>query len=138
MSKLERFGISVDDGLLRKFDHFIRERSYRNRSEAIRDLMRAALVSEEWSKKEIIAGGIAYVYNHHKRQLANQLLDIQHGFHDLIISAQHVHLDHENCFEIIIVKGKVESVSSLYDQLRALKGVKFIDIIRATTGKLLT
>ena len=137
MAKLERFGVSVEADLLSKFDRFIRKRSYRNRSEAIRDLMRAALVSEEWSEKEVVAGSIAYVYNHHKRQLASQLLDIQHDFHDMIISSQHVHLDHENCFEIIIVKGKVESVSSLYNQLRALKGVKFIDIIKATTGKLL-
>lgn len=138
MPRLIRFGVSVEEGLLRKFDLFIRKRSYRNRSEALRDLMRAALVAEEWSDKQDIAGGIAFVYDHHQRQLVNKLLDIQHKFYEIVVSSQHVHLDHDNCLEIVIVRGRAKVVSELYYRLKSLKGVKHIDVLKSTTGRALT
>lgn len=137
MMKLVRFGVSIEEGLLKKFDRLLKKQKYNNRSEALRDMIRAALVKEEWSKEVNIAGGIAYVYDHHQRQLVNKLLDVQHSFHDIIVSSQHVHLDHDNCMEIVMVKGLVKKVSDLFYQLKAIKGIKHIDIIKSTTGKTL-
>ena len=134
MTNLIRFGVSIEETLLKSFDRFIRERQYKNRSEALRDLIRDALVEEEWEKDEIIAGGIAYVYDHHQLQLVNKLLNAQHDFHDLVVSSQHVHLDHDNCLEIVIVKGSSIKVGALYHQLKSMKGIKHIDILKTTTG----
>ena len=138
MNKLIRFGVSIDESLLSRFDRSIQEKNYQNRSEAIRDLIRNALVEEEWSKDEIIAGGITMVYDHHRRQLVNKLIDIQHRFHDLVIASQHVHLDHDNCLEIIGVRGSSKDVRELYHHLKSTKGIKHIDILTTTTGHQLT
>ena len=138
MNKLTRFGVSIDENLLLRFDASIQAKNYQNRSEAIRDLIRNALVEEEWSKDDIIAGGITLVYDHHRRQLVNKLIDIQHRFHDLVIASQHVHLDHDNCLEIIGVKGHSKDVKALYYNLKSTKGIKHIDILTTTTGHQLT
>jgi len=138
MKRLVRFGVSIEENLLKRFDTYIRERDYENRSEAVRDLMRAALVKNEWDEQKDIAGGIAFVYDHHQRQLLNKLLDIQHQFHDLIVSSQHVHLDHDNCLEIVIVKGQAQAAGDLYHRIQSLKGVKYVERLRATIGKSLT
>ncbi|MFH1853600.1 MAG: nickel-responsive transcriptional regulator NikR [Candidatus Neomarinimicrobiota bacterium] len=135
MPNLIRFGVSIENSLLEEFDQFIRERNYTNRSEALRDLIREALVDEEWSQNDIIAGGIAFVYDHHQRELVNKLLNIQHDYHDTVISSQHVHLDHDNCLEIVVVKGPAEQVMALYHGLKSLKGVKHIDLIKSTIGE---
>ncbi|NQV15455.1 nickel-responsive transcriptional regulator NikR [bacterium] len=135
MKKLQRFGVSVETDLLYKFDEFISERNYKNRSEALRDLMRDALVREQWQEDETIAGAIAFVYDHHHGQLVNKLLELQHGYFTIIISSQHVHLDHDNCMEIILAKGPANQVGKLYDSIRAMKGVKHIDLLRSTTGQ---
>ncbi len=135
MAQLRRFGLAVDDSLLAEFDAFIQRNHYSNRSEALRDLMRKALVEEEWTQGGTIAGGIAYVYDHHRRQLVNHLLTIQHDYHDLILSSQHIHLDHDTCLEIVAVKGDAERVSGLYHQIQALKGIKHIDLIRSTIAQ---
>ena len=137
MMKLVRFGVSIEESLLKKFDSLLIKQKYKNRSEALRDMIRGALVKEEWSSEGRIAGGIAYVYDHHHRQLVNKLLDVQHSFHDIIVSSQHVHLDHDNCIEIVMVKGLVKKVSDLFYQLKAIKGIKHIDIIKSTTGEAL-
>ncbi|MCL0035217.1 nickel-responsive transcriptional regulator NikR [Thermodesulfovibrionales bacterium] len=135
MKKIVRFGVSMDEGLIERFDRSIKEKSYENRSEAIRDLIRKELVEEEWSLAKEIAGGITIVYDHHQRQLANRLLSIQHDFHDLIVCCQHVHLDHHNCLEVMVVKGKPEGVRELFNKLRALKGVRHIGLVKSTTGR---
>ncbi len=135
MKSTVRFGVSIEEALIKKFDKFIKERNYKNRSEAIRDLMREILVKEEWEKTKIITGGIAIVYDHHKKLLVNKIIDIQHEFHDLIISSQHIHLDYNNCFEVIIVKGLSIKARKLFNQLKSTKGVKHIDILKSTTGK---
>ncbi len=135
MSELIRFGVSLEKGLLERFDQLIREKKYTNRSEAIRDLIRENLVRKEWEEGKEVAGAITLVFNHHKRELLNILTDIQHDFCQLIISSQHIHLDQDNCLEIIVVRGNPEEVEELADKLRATKGVKYGALSIATTGK---
>jgi len=135
MSELIRFGVSLDKGLLERFDQLIREKKYTNRSEAIRDLIRENLVRKEWEEGKEVAGAITLVFNHHKRELLNILTDIQHDFYQLIISSQHIHLDQDNCLEIIVVRGNPEEVEELADKLKATKGVKYGALSIATTGK---
>ena len=135
MAGLVRFGVSIENELLKRFDALIKGKNYSNRSEAIRDLIRKNLVEKEWDEKGEVAGGIAIVYDHDKRELVNKIIDIQHDSHDVIISSQHVHLDEHNCLEVIIVKGKVAGVEKLADTLRSLKGVRHCTLARATTGK---
>ncbi|OGP97445.1 MAG: nickel-responsive regulator [Deltaproteobacteria bacterium RBG_19FT_COMBO_46_9] len=138
MSGLIRFGISLDKGLSERFDELIRRRAYTNRSEAIRDLIRQDLVEQEWLHGSEVAGAITLIYNHHKRELLNKITDIQHDFQNVIISAQHIHLDHHNCLEIIAVKGNPAEVQKLASKLKAVKGVKHSTLSMSTTGKALT
>jgi len=135
MSDIIRFGVSLEKELLEKFDKLIKGKKYSNRSEAIRDLIRENLVKREWIEGKEVAGAITLVFDHHKRELLNTLTDIQHDFHTLIISSQHIHLDHDNCLEIIVVRGKPKEVRELADKLRATKGVKYGSLSIATTGK---
>jgi len=135
MSKLFRFGISLEKDLLDKFDRLIREKNYTNRSEAFRDLIRQELIQKHWQSGHEIAGAITLIYDHHKRELVNKLMDIQHAFGDMIISSQHVHLDHNNCLEIIAVKGSPKEAQKLSDSLKSVKGVKHGTLSMSTTGK---
>ena len=136
MSELYRFGVSMPVRLLEEFDRYIARKHYTNRSEAIRDLIREKLVEEEWreSDKEVI-GTITYVYDHHKRELTDRLIDIQHDHHEEIISTQHVHLDHDHCLEVIIVKGKAKEIQDLADRIKSLKGILHCQLAMTTTGK---
>ena len=138
MSALIRFGISLDKELSKKFDERIKRKAYTNRSEAIRDLIRQDLVEQEWLHGSEVAGAITLIYNHHKRELLNKITDIQHDFQKAIISAQHIHLDHHNCLEIIAVKGNPAEVEKLASTLKAVKGVKHSTLSMSTTGKALT
>lgn len=135
MSSLTRFGISLEKELLKQFDTHIKSKNYKNRSEAFRDLIRENLIKSEWMKGTIIAGAIILVYDHHKRELVSKLTDIQHDFHDIIISSQHIHFDHCNCFEIIAAKGKPSILQKLSNKLKSTKGVKFCAFTAATTGE---
>jgi CopG family nickel-responsive transcriptional regulator len=135
MSELFRFGISLDKRLLDKFDRLIREKRYTNRSEAFRDLIRQELVKKEWEEGKEVAGAIAIVYNHHQRDLLNKIMDIQHDFQKLIISTQHIHLDNENCLEILAVKGSSKEVEKLADILKSVKGVRHGTLSMSSTGK---
>lgn len=135
MSGLIRFGVSLDSDLLKRFDLKIRGKNYNNRSEAIRDLIRADLISQEWQEGKEVTGAITLVYNHHKRQLLNYLMDLQHDFHDYILSTQHIHLDHDNCLEIIVVKGKPKNIEELFSKMKSAKGVKHAGFSMSTTGK---
>jgi len=134
MGKLIRFGVSMDHGLIKRFDRLIEEEGYVNRSEAIRDLIRERLVEEEWKKDEKVCGGILLVYDHHKHHLIQKITEIQHHFYKLVISTQHVHMDHDNCMEIISVRGKAREIHRFFNKLRATTGVKQCDIIKATVG----
>ena len=135
MSDLVRFGISLEKELLDRFDKLIHLQGYSNRSEAIRDLIRESLVKKEWAKGEEVAGTITLVYDHHQRELINKLTDIQHDFHQIILSSQHIHLDHDNCLEVVIAKGNPEKIENLAHKLKSTRGVKYGELIMATTGK---
>jgi len=135
MSEVVRFGVSLEKELLDKFDRLIKEKKYSNRSEAIRDLIRENLVKREWVEGKEVAGAITLVFDHHKRDLVNILTDIQHDFYQIIISSQHIHLDHSNCLEIIVVRGKPTEVRELANKLKSNRGVKYGALSMATTGK---
>lgn len=135
MAGLIRFGVSLEKELLDRFNKLLREKNYPNRSEAIRDLIREDLVKKEWVKGKEVAGAITLVYDHHKRELVSKLTDVQHKFHDAIISTQHIHLDPINCLEIVVVKGKPRKVEELAQRLKSTKGVKHGSLTMATTGK---
>jgi len=135
MTKLVRFGVSLEDRLLSQFDRDIKEKNYPTRSKAIGDLIRESLVKKEWDKGSEVTGAITLVYDHHKRELVNKLMDIQHDFGGVVIASQHVHLDHHNCLEVVIVKGKAAEVDKLSNKLKAVKGVKHGSLSMTTTGK---
>lgn len=128
MSDLYRFGISLDRELIETFDRHIKAQGYQSRSEALRDLIREALLRKTTTEGGLVAGAIVMTYDHHKRELVNRLIDIQHDFHDLIISTQHIHLDHENCLEVIAVKGNAPEIEKLSSALKVLVGVKHLDL----------
>ena len=132
---MERFSISMEEDLLGKFDNHLSGHGYSNRSEAVRDLVRKALVDEEWDAGEEVVGVITLVFDHHQRKLQDKLTELQHDHHDMIISSTHVHLDHDNCLEVIIVKGKAGSVRELANRLKATRGVKSSELTAASTGK---
>jgi CopG family transcriptional regulator, nickel-responsive regulator len=134
MSDLVRFGVSLEKELLEKFDHFIREKKYTNRSEAIRDLIRDGLVKREWRENREVTGAITLIYNHHQRGLVSRLMDIQHDCHHNIFSTQHIHLDHDHCLEIIIAKGNSQEIEVLYDRLKSTKGVRHAGFAMAAMG----
>lgn len=136
VKKVIRFGVSMEKKLLDAFDELISRKGYTNRSEAVRDLVRDYLVMEEWQteKKEMI-GAITIVYNHHKRGLLDTLIELQHHFHDLIISTMHLHLDEDNCLEISAVKGRGDKIKAVADKLISIPGIKHGKLTMTTTGK---
>ena len=135
MSKLVRFGVSLEEDLLVKFDHHIKHKKYTNRSEALRDMIREELVKKEWTENKEVTGAITLVYDHHTRELVNKVLDVQHDYHACILSTQHIHLDHHNCFEIVVTKGKSKDIEELYQKLKSIKSVKHAGFMMATQGK---
>ena len=135
MSELIRFGVSLEKKLLQKFDKHIKKENYANRSNAIADLIRDKLIRQEWAEDKEVAGAIIMVFDHHQRDLVNNLTNIQHDYHKYIISSQHIHLDHDNCFEIVVVKGKPHKLEELANKLKSAKGVKHTSLSLATTGK---
>ena len=136
MDDLVRFGVSMDSRLLKQFDKYINQKSYANRSEAIRDLIRSNLVEEEWEvgTGETV-GTITIIYNHHKRELTDTLTNIQHKYHASMISTMHVHLDSHNCLEVLVVKGKAREIKIIADRLIGTKGVIHGKLTTATLGK---
>ena len=136
MGKLTRFGVSLDEELLEPFDALCAVKGYSNRSEAIRDLIRKALVAEEWHQADGQgAGTLTLVYDHHKNDLARRLTQMQHDEHDIIIATLHVHLDHHNFLEVLILKGEAARVRALADKLISCKGVKHGTFSGTTTGQ---
>ena len=136
MGKLTRFGVSLDEEMLEPFDALCAVKGYSNRSEAIRDLIRKALVAEEWQQADGQgAGTLTLVYDHHKNDLARRLTQMQHDEHDIIIATLHVHLDHHNCLEVLILKGEAARVRALADKLISCKGVKHGTFSGTTTGQ---
>lgn len=136
MGDIVRFGVSITDDLLHRFDRLIGDKGYVNRSEAIRDLIRNALVEDDLSHgDEEAIGTISMVYDHHTRDLADKLTEHQHSHHKEIISALHIHLDHHHCLEVVVAKGHAQEVKRLADELIGTKGVKHGRLMMTTTGK---
>ncbi len=135
MPEVFRFGISLPKVLIDKFDKLIREKNYTNRSKAFGDLIRQELIKKEWLEDKEIAGAVILIYDHHKRELLNKITDIQHNFQKIIISTQHIHLDHNNCLEIVAVKGAPKEAQKLADTLKSTKGVKHATLSMSSTGK---
>ncbi len=135
MSEIERFGVSIPSPLLRRFDQLIIQKGYKNRSEAIRDLIRDSLVKQEWKSGAETVGTITIVYSHHTRELSKVLTDLQHRFYQSIISTVHIHLDEHNCLEVLIVRGKGNELKRISDRLIGTKGVKHGNLSLTTTGR---
>jgi CopG family transcriptional regulator, nickel-responsive regulator len=130
MKRLKRFGVSIDADLLGRFDAFIEGTGYLNRSEAFRDLIRARLVEEEIRQPSTNALGVlSLVYDHHQRELEEKLTDLQHHHHASIIAATHVHVDHDHCLEVILLKGKVVRMQHIASSLASLKGVQHSKLV---------
>ena len=132
MESTIRFGVSMEFELLEKFDKLIAEKGYTNRSEAIRDLIRDCLVKQEWEEGKESVGVITLVYEH---ELVDVLTELQHRYHNLIISTTHVHLDEHNCLEVVIAKGKGRQIGEIAGKLRSIKRVKYGRLVMATTGR---
>jgi CopG family nickel-responsive transcriptional regulator len=113
----------MERGLLARFDDIVDRRGYENRSEALRDLVRRELDDDAWQQGKNTVATITLVYDHHVRELADRLTDVQHDHGDLIISALHVHLDHDHCMEVIAAKGPARKLKQLADRLIGTRGV---------------
>ena len=135
MGRCARFSVSVEESLLKQFDALFRREGFPTRSEAIADGMRRRLVAREWFTGKEVAGAVALVYDHHRRPLVGRLMSIQHDFGRLIASTQHVHLDHDNCLELIIVRGGARRIRELVSRLNSVKGVKHHALLMTTAGR---
>ena len=135
MSKIYRFGVSLERTLIDDFDKLIKKRKYLNRSEAIRDLIRKDLVQQEWQENGEVAATITLIYDHHRHGLNHKLTHLQHDYGREILTTQHIHLDEDNCLEVVVVKGAVRRVKAVAESLSSLKGVKHCSLSMATTGK---
>jgi CopG family transcriptional regulator, nickel-responsive regulator len=135
MAELIRTGISLERELLEKFDRAIGRKGYTNRSKAIRDLVRDYAVSEDIEANRIVVGTLTLVYNHHKPGLSERINDIQHHASQKVLAATHVHLDHEHCLEVVIMKGRSSEVQHVAEQILTLRGVKHGRLVLTTAGK---
>jgi CopG family nickel-responsive transcriptional regulator len=135
MARLVRFGVSMEQPLLAALDAIARRRGYANRSEAIRDLVRAEQVRESWeNEKGLVVGTLTLVYDHHVRELSERLVTLQHDHEEMVHSTMHVHLSHRMCLEVIVLRGKARDVQQLADRLIAARGVRHGRLV-ATAGQ---
>ncbi len=130
MEKITRFGVSIEPDLLKKFDKNIKMEGYTNRSEAIRDLVRKNLIREENKNPNAESiGTLTMIYDHHTGNLTNKLLDLQHDHTKEILSTTHIHIDHNNCLEVLVLKGKTGKIQKLADNIKSLKGIKHGELV---------
>jgi len=130
MEKITRFGVSIELDLLKKFDKIIKKEGYTNRSEAIRDLVRKNLIREENKDPNAESiGTLTMIYDHHTGNLTNKLLDLQHDHTKEILSTTHIHIDHNNCLEVLVLKGKTGKIQKLADNIKSLKGIKHGELV---------
>ena len=135
MAELVRTGISLERQLLDRFDRIIRKKGYKNRSEAIRDLVRDYAVAEDVEENRTVVGTLTMVYNHHRPKLSERLIQVQHHARGKVLATTHVHLDHRNCLEVVIMKGPSSDMKHLADQILSLRGVKHGKLVLTTQGK---
>ena len=135
MSELARTGVSLDEELLNEFDRLIAKRGYKNRSEAFRDLIREALLSETVDSNKPVVGTLTLVYDHHIPGLSERLTEAQHSAGAMVLAATHVHLDHNYCLEVVIMKGKSRELQEIADRMLALRGVELGKLVLTNSGK---
>ena len=132
--KIKRFGVSIMPDLLKKFDKMIKKEGYTNRSEAIRDIIRKNLMIDKSMDPSTEAiGTFTMIYNHHTGNVTNKLLTIQHDHHNQILSTTHIHIDHSNCLEVLVLKGKIGNIQNLADRIKSLKGIKHGELVITET-----
>ena len=130
MEKITRFGVSIEPDLLKIFDKIIKKKGYANRSEAIRDIIRKNLITERTEDPNTEAiGTLTMIYDHHAGNLTNKLLDLQHHHYKEILTTTHIHVDHENCLEVLVLKGKTGNIQRLADNIKSLKGIKHGELV---------
>ena len=120
---LARFGVSLDEDILKELDAYVIENSFPNRSQAIRHLVEKNIVEKKWQCNQMVAGAIVLVYDHHKSDITTKSNEIQHKYHEVILSSQHFHLNHDTCLEIIAVKGASKILTELSDKLIGMKNI---------------
>ncbi|MCC6143689.1 MAG: nickel-responsive transcriptional regulator NikR [Candidatus Hydrogenedentes bacterium] len=135
MSDLVRLSFSIEKPLYKRLERLMRASRNQNRSEFLRDLIRGRLVEQAWELNEEALGTITLIYNHHVRQLSDKLTDLQHEHHHNIMATTHVHLDHDNCAEMIMVKGRADDIRKLAEALGSQKGVLHAALSMSSTGK---
>ena len=135
MSQLARTGVSLEEELLQEFDRLTVKRGYKNRSEALRDLIREALLAETIHTNKPVVGTLTLVYDHHVPNLSEKLTEAQHHAGAMVLAATHVHLDHHYCLEVIIMKGKGSELQQLADRMLALRGVELGKLVLTNSGK---
>ncbi len=121
--KVVRFGVSIEKDVLQLLDNYIEDNKFPNRSQAIRHLIQRIEIEKQWKTDVVVGGSITLLFDHHRRELLDKITDIQHDFHHVILCSQHIHLDHDNCLEIIAVKGKATVLKELANRLTAVKGI---------------
>ncbi len=130
MAELVRFGVSMEERLLKDFDRMVMRRKWANRSEAIRDLVRRELIQSQWQEAgRRVVGTVTMLYDHHKRELPEKLIEMQHRYSAEALSSLHIHLDERNCLEVVVVRGKAAEVRALADSLIGTKGVKHGELV---------
>ena len=130
VEKITRFGVSIEPDLLKKFDQMMKKKGYTNRSEALRDLIRANIIQEKNANPEKKGlGTLTLLYNHHAGTLKDRLMQLQHKNYLHILTSTHVHIDHDNCLEVLILKGKMRDIQNLADKIKALKGIRHGELV---------
>jgi CopG family nickel-responsive transcriptional regulator len=135
MGGLARIGVSLESDLLRQFDEVISQKGYNNRSEAIRDLIRDQLVGVQIDQNRTVVGTLTIVYNHHKPNLTEKLVEEQHQIGGMVLSAMHVHLDHHNCLEVVVIKGRSREVRDFANRILSLRGVNHGQLVVTSAGE---
>ena len=130
---VKRFGVSLEEDLLENLDTLVEKHQFPNRSQAIRFLIKQHDVKAQWKEDREVAGALVLMYDHHKRDIQKRMTSIQHDYHCLILSSQHIHLDHDMCLETITVKGKAGKLLRLADKLRTIKGIHHSELVMSTT-----
>ena len=136
MSKIVRFSVSMEAGLLDDFDRYCKEGKFATRSEAVRQLVRDTLTTHAWeSDAQDAAATLTLVYDHHRTHLSDRLLTLQHRHTDMVVSTMHIHLDHNNCLEVIVLRGRAGALQKIAAELRGLKGIQKGQLVLAKTGE---
>ncbi|MEX0981445.1 MAG: nickel-responsive transcriptional regulator NikR [Bacteroidales bacterium] len=130
---LKRFGVSLEDDVLKDLDHLVETENLPNRSRAIGYLVKKNTVEQKWQSDEVVAGAVVVVYDHSRTEMHQEVNAIQHNYNCLIFSGQHIHLDDHNCLEVIAVRGRAGKLIKLANKYKALKGIKHVELVMSGT-----